>query len=598
VEIRTGVVMKELMMSEGRVSGVKIAPSAGGDVEEIAADSVVLCTGGFACDGGAQGLMSEWRPDLMGVATTCGSFSTGDGMKAASSIGANLVDMEKVQLHPTGFIDPANPTAHTKYLGPEALRGSGGILLNQKGERFIDELNLRSVVSQAILGNCENYPLPDGSQGPPFAWCLLNADAQKLFGPPQLKFYRDQQGLFQNAENIAEIASIIGCDEESVRSTLVAYGAAADTTYCSKTDKSVFPCKICDADTGFVIARVTPVIHYCMGGVQINAAGEAQQQAMGSFSKKSSLPGLYAAGEVTGGVHGENRLGGNSLLDCVVFGRIAGQRAALIKTPGECMNTSDWKPVVLREARDTGPNTAMYRFNLFGSQQSTGAPLGGYIAIRGNLDGDLLTGYYSPVSRPDDMGQIDILARTDDKGGPITSFLTQLLPGGEAEMKAMDGPQIEYNVETRTWSYKGRTVRKISMLAGGTGLAPMIQLTRAYMRDLSLSPRSFDKKSEGLKLMYAAEEENDLAFCEQLGQVAGTRKDVFEQYFVLNRPPVGWTQGIGFVTPQLIKEKLWYPPADDHFILICGPPIFEKIMCSNLAKLGYPRDTYYAFSEG
>jgi NAD(P)H-flavin reductase len=518
-------------------------------------------------------------------------------MKIASSAGANLIDMNKVQLHPTGFIDPQNPTAHTKYLGPEALRGSGGILVNQQGERFIDELNLRSVVSKGIMQNCGKYPLPDGSEGPPFAYCLLNAEAQKLFGPPQLRFYRDQQGLFEAAESVADVARIIGCEEATLQATLADYASACDQAYCLKTRKTVYPCKVKPEDTGFVVARVTPVIHYCMGGVQINGSGEAQQPASGSFSKKCTLPGLYAAGEVTGGVHGENRLGGNSLLDCVVFGRIAGQRAALSKQKAQdCLNSEEWRPVILREVRETGPSTAVYRFNLDGTMQSTGCPLGSYIAIRGNIDGDQLTGYYSPVSRPDDLGQIDILARTDAKGGPITAFLTQLKPGAEAEMKAMDGPQLTDDPLPGVWRYKGRQVRKISLLAGGTGLAPMIQLTRAYLRNLG--DHEADPSTNGCRLLYAAEEHSELAFSSQLDQVAGARKDMFKQYHVLNKPPVGWTEGIGFVTPQIIKERLWYPPCDDHFILICGPPIFEKIMCSNLAKLGYPRDQYYSFAEG
>eukprot|EP00929_Paragymnodinium_shiwhaense_P119671 TRINITY_DN91559_c0_g1_i1.p1 TRINITY_DN91559_c0_g1~~TRINITY_DN91559_c0_g1_i1.p1 ORF type:complete len:1223 (+),score=327.32 TRINITY_DN91559_c0_g1_i1:58-3726(+) len=584
--------------SEGRrkICGVEIKMKDSESSEEIKCDSVVLCTGGFAFDDKTGGLMQAHRPDLVGVATTCGAFSTGDGMKVASAAGANLVDMDKVQLHPTGFIDPKDPTAHTKYLGPEALRGSGGILLNQKGERFVDELQLRSVVSQAILSNCEPYVLPDGSKDRPFAYCILNAPAQRLFGPPQLRFYKDQQGLFEPAEDIPAVAQMIGCSEETVRSSLAAYAQACENSYCTTTGKSVFPCRVSAEDTGFLVARVTPVIHYCMGGVQINCAGEVQQAAGGSFSKKCTLRGLYAAGEVTGGVHGENRLGGNSLLDCVVFGRIAGQRAATgTQKESACLNPTEWKPVILRELRRTGPTTAVYRFNLDGVSQKTGVPLGHYIAIRGNLDGDQLTGYYSPVSRPDDHGQIDILARTDAKGGPITAFLTQLKPGGEAQMKAMDGPDLHYHQETKTLTYKGRTIRKISLLAGGTGLAPMIQLTRQYFRELG--DRKINPKEEGLRLIYAAEEESDLAFSDHLDQVAKTNKEAFKMHMVLNKPPVGWTQGIGFVTPQVLKEHAWFPPADDHFVLICGPPIFEKIMCGNLAKLGFARDYYYSFAE-
>ena len=73
---------------------------------------------------------------------------------------------------------------------------------------------------------------------------------------------------------------------------------------------------------------------------------------------------------------------------------------------------------------------------------------------------------------------------------------------------------------------------------------------------------------------------------------------MFQSYKVLNNPPLGWTEGVGFVSEQIIREKLVYPPEEGLLIVVCGPPIFEKIMCGLLARMGYPRDTYYSFSEG
>jgi cytochrome-b5 reductase len=168
----------------------------------------------------------------------------------------------------------------------------------------------------------------------------------------------------------------------------------------------------------------------------------------------------------------------------------------------------------------------------------------------------------------------------------------------------MEGPDLAFDESQRVFTYKGRTIRKISLLAGGTGLAPMVQFTRAYFRELQAlavsGAGSWDPEQNGLRLLYAAEEVSDLAYSAPLDQVSSIPgcKPYFSKHTVLNKPPVGWEQGLGFVTPALMKEHLWFPPADDHFVLICGPPIFEKIMCGNLKSLGFERDWYYSFAEG
>merc|ERR1719162_2388041 len=138
---------------------------------------------------------------------------------------------------------------------------------------------------------------------------------------------------------------------------------------CPKTGKVVFPTKITENDQSFIIAQITPCIHYCMGGMEISSNAEVmtqvavptskhsdlgQEAAKGSIGKRAKIKRLFAAGECSGGVHGENRLGGNSLLECVVFGRIAGQRAATIKQKRDvCLSRDEWLPVQLREVRIT-----------------------------------------------------------------------------------------------------------------------------------------------------------------------------------------------------------------------------------------------------
>jgi len=569
-----------------------------GSAHELRGDAVILACGGFGADSGPGGLLQQHCPQVATMPTTNGAFARGDGMRFVSAIGGNLVDMDKVQLHPTGFVDPNDPLNQTKFLGPEALRGSGGVLLNEEGKRFVNELDLRSVVSQAILTRCGTLDVGDGKVGPHVSWCLMNKDAQEKFGTAQLSFYADRMKLFQRARNVAEAAKLIGCDEAVLRQTLDEYEKACGLGHCPLTHKTAYPTVIRADDEDLLLARVTPVIHYCMGGVQISASCEVQQMIQTTlFGKRRHIGGLFAAGEVTGGLHGGNRLGGNSLLDCAVFGQIAGDRAAtILQESNRCLGTDEWTPVVLREVRNTddryGFNTREFRFNLHGALQLSGLEVGQFIAIRGEVDGDTVQGYYSPITRPDDEGVIGILCRVDEKGGPIVDFLNRIRPGNTAYMKAMGGLKLRFGRNGISW--EDRPVRRISMLAGGTGIAPMVQITRAYLR-YHLACNVEEKQA--LRLLYAAEESIDLAFVRTLDNIATTCPDVFAYGKILNKPPLGWTEGVGFVTPALIKEHLHFPPAEDTLIVICGPPIFEKIMCGTLAKMGYPRHTFYSFSQ-
>mmetsp|Transcript_16115 Transcript_16115/g.18254 ORF Transcript_16115/g.18254 Transcript_16115/m.18254 type:complete len:115 (-) Transcript_16115:1371-1715(-) len=100
-----------------------------------------------------------------------------------------------------------------------------------------------------------------------------------------------------------------------------------------------------------------------------------------------------------------------------------------------------------------------------------------------------------------------------------------------------------------------------------------------------------------LNMLYAAEEEDDLAFLQALENLQADYSDHFRFYTLLNNPPMGWTEGIGYITEDHIKAYLPYPPSKDQLIIICGPPVFETIMCNFLAQLKYPRECYYAFSK-
>lgn len=278
IEIRCGQTVTKLLhtIDENNIKTITGVQVNG--AKNLGADAVILTTGGFGCSGqGGAGLMGRYRPDLLGCPTTNGNFAQGDGVLMGEEVGADLIDMEQVQLHPTGFINPKDPSNPTKILAPEAIRGCGGILVNSEGNRFVNELDLRSVVAAAIQKHCRKYrdnaKDVDGEvyEGPPFAWCILSKEAQQSFGETALHFYKNSMGLFDSCEDYKEAANLIGCDEERLYETFKAYKNACEIGACTRTGKDLFPTPLSPDSQDLLLARVTPSIHYTMGGLNINA---------------------------------------------------------------------------------------------------------------------------------------------------------------------------------------------------------------------------------------------------------------------------------------------------------------------------------------
>merc|ERR1711971_1552869 len=293
---------------------------------------VIFCSGGYGADFGSDSLLAKYRPDLLHLPTTNGEHCTGDAIKIGEGIGAKTVDLEWVQVHPTGLVKPDDPDAKIKFLAAEALRGVGGLVLDANGNRFANELGRRDYVTGEMWKN-----------KPPFRLCLNKAASDEISW--HCKHYTGR-GVMKFYESGEKLAKDVGIDVNVLVETHRIHFEAAENT-AKDPDGGSWPAypsgKSWDEPSGktgsgkkfyhnvlppekvktqpFYVAIITPVIHYWMGGLEI----DIDSCVLGPDRK--GIPGLYAAGEIAGGVHGNNRLGGNSLLDCVVFGRVAAKAA-------------------------------------------------------------------------------------------------------------------------------------------------------------------------------------------------------------------------------------------------------------------------------
>lgn len=282
--------------------------------ESHAYDIVILTSGGFGADTSEGGLLTQYKPEFQVLPTTNGGFSTGDGIKLMKDLNAALVDMCEIQVHPTGFISEKTANDGKVFLAPEALRGCGGILMKSPGKRFVNELGTRDFVTDHIWKNC-----PDMFNNKrKVAHLLLGEEAAEKFGVGTLGFYQ-KFGLVKKYDNGKALCEGEGFDYEVFKKEIEDYNEAMKTGK-DVHGKVVFPVAY-DIEKTFYRLFTTPSIHYSMGGLKINKNAEVMNK------EGKVIEGIFGAGEVTGGVHGKNRLGGNSLLECVVFGRIAGENA-------------------------------------------------------------------------------------------------------------------------------------------------------------------------------------------------------------------------------------------------------------------------------
>ena len=292
---------KKLVEENGSIKGV-VAENKGKEVTFNADKGVILATGGFGADVEMRKKYNDHYDEK--YKTTCTEASTGDGIKMAEEVGANLVDMEFIQVYPT--CSPV--TGIISYVANS--RFDGAILVNQEGERFVDEMGRRDVISKGIIEQTDSI-----------AYLIWGQEVESVGNMVEVhsKEYEtmEKDGVIFKADSIEEAAEHYGISKEALTETInkfngfVAEGKDADFNK-GGTLRTI-------AEGPFYIQKVTPSTHHTMGGININTNAEV-------INKEGNvIENLYAAGEVVGDIHGTNRLGGNAITDIVVFGRIAGQ---------------------------------------------------------------------------------------------------------------------------------------------------------------------------------------------------------------------------------------------------------------------------------
>ncbi len=295
VEILMETTATKILEDQGRAAGIE-ASDIKGNTFSIKADAVIIAAGGF---GANSDMVETFRTDLVGFSTTNHSGATGDGIELGQEAGAALDDIEQIQIHPT--TDP-----ESGYMFTEGLRGDGAILLNTDGERFTDELLTRDVVSANILKQKEGI-----------AYLITNEEMR--VENAALAGYVTK-GYAVKYDTLQDLAKAIGADETAVTESMTKYKEAVTSGTDAEFGRTHLDKTL--EEGPYYIMKVTPGIHHTMGGLKI----DTQTRVLNTDGE--IIEGLYAAGEVTGGVHGANRIGGNAVTDIVVFGRIAGKTAA------------------------------------------------------------------------------------------------------------------------------------------------------------------------------------------------------------------------------------------------------------------------------
>ena len=294
IDVRTESEVTKLIKTGDKVTGVEVKHK--GETYNITAKAVVMATGGF---GANAKMVAEYKPSLEGFGSTNSPAITGEGIKMVKAVGGDLVDMTEIQTHPT--------VVHKKTaMITEAVRGEGAILVNREGKRFVSELETRDVVSKAEL-----------EQTGKSAFLVFDQEVREKLGA--INGYV-RKGFTVEGATVEELAGKIGVDPKGLVETMAKYNGYVKAGEDKDFGKTALPRELVKAL--FYAIEVSPAVHHTMGGVRINTNAEVLT------ADGKVIPGLFAAGEITGGVHGANRIGGNAVTDITVYGKTAGENAA------------------------------------------------------------------------------------------------------------------------------------------------------------------------------------------------------------------------------------------------------------------------------
>ncbi len=295
IELLLNTTATKILAEDGKAVGIE-AEGDQGQTVTIHAGAVILATGGF---GANLEMVSELKPELEGFMTTNAPGALGQGLDMAKELGAATVDLDQIQIHPTVQAD-------TAALITEGLRGDGAVLINEEGLRFIDEVGTRDVVSAAEIAQTGSY-----------SWLVVD---QAMVDASSVIAGYISKGYTVSGETYEELGEAMGVDAEAFAKTMETWNGYVEAGEDPDFGRTSFANPLDTAP--YYGIKVTAGIHHTMGGLKINADTQVLSE------EGEAIEGLYAAGEVAGGVHGGNRLGGNAVADFVVFGRIAGENAA------------------------------------------------------------------------------------------------------------------------------------------------------------------------------------------------------------------------------------------------------------------------------
>ncbi len=300
--------------ADGRVVGVVCKDKAGNEFTVDAGMGVVLATGGFAANSKMvqeYNTSGKWN-DLSKVMTTNRfSSSQGDGITMALEAGADLTDMEQIQLLYLGNVKDGQLTKYP----PRDVNGTDQIIfINKEGERFVREDGRRDEICLAVMGQTDSmFYMLESADGPGYV-DITDPEWRSADG---FTFdYLEENGYILVADTLDEMAEKLGCDADTLKATVDNFNASVDGA-ADEFGRTLYTTKL--ENGPWVATARQACIHHTMGGVSIDTEARVLDES------GAPIAGLYAAGEVTGGIHGANRLGGNAVVDTVVFGKLAGE---------------------------------------------------------------------------------------------------------------------------------------------------------------------------------------------------------------------------------------------------------------------------------